>query len=174
MSGIAAKGVLITMSNVGNLSNWWQDFFALESKDRVLLFSSLSFIMSLRQWVPTLCSGAKLVIPASSVSFEPAILQHSKSRSMYEVVIHSCANLSDFKHRLISLFHVANRCQQTCLHAVSVGCTRYEPGQICRCRPGCWRGAPAGYNEDLEQNIKETLHWTGSDGTLRSWIVWRI
>eukprot|EP00957_Ditylum_brightwellii_P210464 15364998-Ditylum_brightwellii.AAC.1 len=44
-------------------------------EDRILLFSSLSFIMSLRQWVPTLCAGATVVLPASSLEFENAILE---------------------------------------------------------------------------------------------------
>ena len=54
--------------------NWWNDFFDLNQNDKILLFSSLSFIMSLRQYVPTLCIGASCVIPKSSVEFESAII----------------------------------------------------------------------------------------------------
>ena len=68
------KGAIITYGNVLNLINWWSGFFSLKQSDRVLLFSSLSFIMSLRQYLPTLCAGATLVLPTSSINFEPAII----------------------------------------------------------------------------------------------------
>lgn len=41
----------------------------------MLLFSSLSFIMSLRQYIPTLCAGGCVVLPSSSINFEKAILE---------------------------------------------------------------------------------------------------
>jgi len=69
------KGVIVTHGNVLNLVNWWEGFFDLNAKDNVLLFSSLSFIMSLRQYVPTLCAGGTLVIPRSSIEFETAIIK---------------------------------------------------------------------------------------------------
>mmetsp|Transcript_23153 Transcript_23153/g.64167 ORF Transcript_23153/g.64167 Transcript_23153/m.64167 type:complete len:2474 (+) Transcript_23153:109-7530(+) len=69
------KGVVVSHKNVENLINWWVRFFDLTGRDRVLLFSSLSFIMSLRQYIPTLCAGASIVCPESSLEFESAILQ---------------------------------------------------------------------------------------------------
>lgn len=68
------KGAVITYGNVMNLINWWCAFFELNPSDRVLLFSSLSFIMSLRQYLPTLCSGGTIVLPSSSINFERAIV----------------------------------------------------------------------------------------------------
>lgn len=68
------KGVVITHSNVENLLHWWKGFFELKPSDRILLFSSLSFIMSLRQFIPTLHVGATVVIPKTALDFESAIL----------------------------------------------------------------------------------------------------
>jgi non-ribosomal peptide synthetase component F len=70
-------GVIITMENVTNLVNWWTEFFCVSAVDRILLFSSLSFIMSIRQYLPTLCAGGTVVLPKSSLEFESAIL-HGK------------------------------------------------------------------------------------------------
>ena len=56
-----------------NLVCWWGEYFALAPGDKVLLFSSLSFIMSLRQLFPTLCAGATCVIPPSAAAFGDAI-----------------------------------------------------------------------------------------------------
>jgi non-ribosomal peptide synthetase component F len=67
-------GAIVTHGNVLNLVNWWEGFFDLNAHDNVLLFSSLSFIMSLRQYVPTLHAGGTLVIPKLSVEFESAIM----------------------------------------------------------------------------------------------------
>ena len=66
-------GVIITLANITNLVNWWCDFFQVNANDRILLFSSMSFITSLRQYLPTLCAGGTVVIPKSSVEFESAI-----------------------------------------------------------------------------------------------------
>ena len=71
------SGIVITMDNINNLVNWWIEFFKVTARDRILLFSSLSFIMSIRQYLPTLCAGGTVVLPRSSVEFESAIL-HSK------------------------------------------------------------------------------------------------
>ena len=57
-----------------NLVNWWEGFFDLNPCDNVLLFPSLSFIMTLRQYVPTLCTGGTVVLPKSSIEFESAII----------------------------------------------------------------------------------------------------
>jgi len=67
-------GVIITHRNVANLVTWWKTFFELKNMDRVLLFSSLSFIMSLRQYIPTICAGATVVFSRSSIDFESAIV----------------------------------------------------------------------------------------------------
>jgi len=40
-----------------------------------MLFSSLSFIMSLRQWLPPLMVGASVTIPRNVLEFEPAIME---------------------------------------------------------------------------------------------------
>lgn len=72
------------MENVTNLVNWWTDFFDVSNNDRILLFSSLSFIMSLRQYVPTLCAGGTVILPKSSVEFESAIL-HGKVTKLVSV-----------------------------------------------------------------------------------------
>lgn len=69
------KGAIITHGNVLNLVQWWMSFFKLTQEDRVLLFSSLSFIMSLRQYLPTLCAGGTIVLPKTSVDFETAIIE---------------------------------------------------------------------------------------------------
>jgi non-ribosomal peptide synthetase component F len=67
------KGAVITHGNGENLSKWWVDFFSVNSDDCVLLFSSLSFIMSLRQWLPTLCAGGTVAVPDSAQNFEKCI-----------------------------------------------------------------------------------------------------
>lgn len=69
------KGAIIKHSNVLNLVNWWKDFFTVQQKDSILLFSSLSFIMSLRQYIPTLHAGATVVIPETALDFESAIVR---------------------------------------------------------------------------------------------------
>ena len=51
------KGVNMELGNIMNLTNWWKSYFSLQKEDRGMLFSSLSFIMSLRQWVPPLTVG---------------------------------------------------------------------------------------------------------------------
>ena len=68
------KGVVISLRNVTNLWNWWIDYFSLSQNDRCMLFSSLSFIMSLRQWLPPLMVGASVTIPRNVLEFEPAIV----------------------------------------------------------------------------------------------------
>lgn len=68
------KGAVIKHSNVLNLVSWWKDFFEVKPKDSILLFSSLSFIMSLRQYLPTLHAGATVVIPENAYDFESAIV----------------------------------------------------------------------------------------------------
>lgn len=67
------KGVMISHSNIHNLVHWWARLMELGASDKCLLFSSYSFIMSLRQMIPTLCVGATLVLPDSSVEFGDAI-----------------------------------------------------------------------------------------------------
>lgn len=69
------KGVMIAHSSIHNLIHWWSRLVDLGPKDKSLLFSSYSFIMSLRQMVPTLAMGATLVIPGTSVDFANAISQ---------------------------------------------------------------------------------------------------
>ena len=66
---------MIELRNVMNLRNWWVDYFMLKEDDRCMLFSSLSFIMSLRQWLPPLTRGASVTIPKSAFEFEAAIVQ---------------------------------------------------------------------------------------------------
>ena len=58
-----------------NLLNWWVEYFLIESDDRCMLFSSLSFIMSIRQWLPPLTRGASVTIPKCSFEFESAIVE---------------------------------------------------------------------------------------------------
>ena len=69
------KGVVIQLGNVMNLRNWWVTYFELQFDDRCMLFSSLSFIMSIRQWLPPLTIGASVVIPKSVFEFESAIVE---------------------------------------------------------------------------------------------------
>jgi iturin family lipopeptide synthetase B len=88
------KGVVISMANVCNLSLWWQDFFSLKQNDRVLLFSSLSFIMCLRQWVPTLCAGAMVVIPSNAIDFESAIRDCGVNKLVCTPSALSCLDLN--------------------------------------------------------------------------------
>lgn len=68
------KGVVIELRNVTNLWNWWLDYFSLCQDDRCMLFSSLSFIMSIRQWLPPLMVGASVAIPRNALEFESAIV----------------------------------------------------------------------------------------------------
>lgn len=70
-----AKGVVIELGNVMNLRNWWVDYFCVKPEDRCMLFSSLSFIMSIRQWLPPLTTGASVIIPKSAFEFDSAIVQ---------------------------------------------------------------------------------------------------
>lgn len=67
------KGVETSHANVHNLLHWWIRLVSLSPADKVLQFSSYSFIMSLRQIFPTLCAGATLVLPLASVDFGSAI-----------------------------------------------------------------------------------------------------
>ena len=69
------KGVMTSHRNIINLAEWWKDFFELESSDRVLLFSSLSFIMSTRQLFPTLFAGAAVAVGGVSAAFEQTIVE---------------------------------------------------------------------------------------------------
>ena len=69
------KGVVISLRNVTNLWNWWIGYFSLCQNDRCMLFSSLSFIMSLRQWLPPLMCGASVTIPRNVLEFENAIVE---------------------------------------------------------------------------------------------------
>ena len=69
------KGVVVQLGNVMNLRNWWVEYFELQSDDRCMLFSSLSFIMSIRQWLPPLTIGASVTIPKSVFEFESAIVE---------------------------------------------------------------------------------------------------
>jgi len=70
------KGVVITHANCSNLISWWQRFFSLRPHDRVLQFSSYSFVMSLRQIFPTLAAGATLVLPTRPEAFGEACEAH--------------------------------------------------------------------------------------------------
>ena len=69
------KGVVIELGNVMNLRNWWVNYFDLQEDDKGMLFSSLSFIMSVRQWLPPLTKGASVTVPKSAFEFEDAIVQ---------------------------------------------------------------------------------------------------
>lgn len=69
------KGVRIELDNVMNLRNWWVEYFSIQSDDRCMLFSSLSFIMSIRQWLPPLTKGASVTIPINALEFETAIVE---------------------------------------------------------------------------------------------------
>ena len=69
------KGVMTSHKNIINLIYWWKDFFELEGSDRVLLFSSLSFIMSTRQLYPTLFAGAAVAVSGLSAAFEQTIVE---------------------------------------------------------------------------------------------------
>ena len=69
------KGVMTSHRNIINLAEWWKDYFELEGSDRVLLFSSLSFIMSTRQLFPTLFAGAAVAVGGLSAAFEQTIVQ---------------------------------------------------------------------------------------------------
>jgi amino acid adenylation domain-containing protein len=69
------KGVMISHANVHNLIHWWSQLMELGPADKCLLFSSYSFIMSLRQMIPTLCMGATLVFSGNAIEFENAISQ---------------------------------------------------------------------------------------------------
>jgi len=76
------KGVLITHGNALNGVHCSINFIPMLKNDVVVLFSSLSFIFSLRQYLPTLCCGATLVIPESSVNFIATIRNYKSNRVM--------------------------------------------------------------------------------------------
>ena len=69
------KGVMIELCNIMNLQNWWVEYFEIAPEDRCMLFSSLSFIMSIRQYIPPLTCGASVTIPKSAFEFESAIVK---------------------------------------------------------------------------------------------------
>lgn len=74
------KGVLISHANCHNLIAWWRRFFSVEPSDKVLQFSSYSFVMSLRQIFPTLAAGAALVLPSIAEAFGEACEQHQVTK----------------------------------------------------------------------------------------------
>jgi amino acid adenylation domain-containing protein len=67
------KGVMISHSNLCALVHGWCRLVDLGPDDKVLQFSSSSFVMSLRQVLCSLCAGATLVLPADSLDFGAAI-----------------------------------------------------------------------------------------------------
>lgn len=69
------KGVVIMHSNVHNSIYWWKHLVSLQTEDKVLHFSSYSFVMSIRQIFPTIFIGATLVFPKSAMEFEDAIVK---------------------------------------------------------------------------------------------------
>ena len=67
------KGVIIQHNNIHNSMYWWRELVDLTQEDKVLHFSSYSFVMSLRQIFPTFAFGATLVVPSSPAEFGDAI-----------------------------------------------------------------------------------------------------
>ena len=67
------KGVAVRHSNIHNSIHWWKNLVKLTSEDKVLHFSSYSFVMCLRQIFPTFAVGATLVVPPSPTEFADAI-----------------------------------------------------------------------------------------------------
>ncbi len=61
------KGVLVPHSSIVNHCCDIQKYYELDSSDRILQFSSLSFDLSLEQMLPTLIVGATLVLERSDV-----------------------------------------------------------------------------------------------------------
>jgi acyl-coenzyme A synthetase/AMP-(fatty) acid ligase len=88
------KGAVISMANGCNLSWRWQDSFSLNQNDRVLLFSCLSFIMCLCQWVATLCAGATVVIPSNATDFESTIRDCGVNKLVSTPSALSCLDLN--------------------------------------------------------------------------------
>eukprot|EP00927_Polykrikos_kofoidii_P030667 TRINITY_DN26395_c0_g1_i1.p1 TRINITY_DN26395_c0_g1~~TRINITY_DN26395_c0_g1_i1.p1 ORF type:complete len:2324 (-),score=348.81 TRINITY_DN26395_c0_g1_i1:181-6945(-) len=74
------KGALILHRNVQNLAFAFSKFSSVSSADRILQFSSYSFIMSLRQIWPTLIGGACLVLLADPLLFGHAINRHQVTK----------------------------------------------------------------------------------------------
>jgi amino acid adenylation domain-containing protein len=68
-----AKGVMISHANIHNMIHWWISLIDLNRHDKVLHFSSFSFVMSLRQIFPVFVAGATVVAPRSGAEFESAI-----------------------------------------------------------------------------------------------------
>lgn len=67
-------------SNVHNSIYWWKHLISLQNKDKVLHFSSYSFVMSIRQIFPTIFVGATLVVPKSAIEFEDAIIKYGVTK----------------------------------------------------------------------------------------------
>ena len=74
------KGVIIDHSNIHNSIYWWKNLVFLDESDKILHFSSFSFVMSLRQIFPTFSCGATLVVPASPTDFSDAITRHGVTK----------------------------------------------------------------------------------------------
>lgn len=66
------KGVKIQHFNIHNSIYWWKNLVNLTPDDKVLHFSSYSFVMSLRQIFPTFVCGATLVVPSHPTEFAKA------------------------------------------------------------------------------------------------------
>ena len=76
----APKGTIVTYGNILNSIHWWKDNFSLKSTDISLLFSSLSFVMSLRQFLPVFCTGGRIIIPATSIEYADAITTYKVNK----------------------------------------------------------------------------------------------
>jgi acyl-coenzyme A synthetase/AMP-(fatty) acid ligase len=76
------KGAVITHGNAYNMVHNSIISTPLLKTDVIILFSSLSFIFSIRQYLPTLCAGAALVIPESTVNFIATIRNQRANRVM--------------------------------------------------------------------------------------------
>ena len=72
------KGVLVSHGAIAGHCHAIQSYYELSSRDGVLQFASLSFDVSLEEILPTLITGARLVIMGTNV-WPPAELHHKIS-----------------------------------------------------------------------------------------------
>jgi amino acid adenylation domain-containing protein len=98
------KGVMNMHRNIFNLAKAYSKYSDIQINDRILQFASYSFIQSLRQIWPTLCSGACLVLVRNPLLFGDVINEEKVNKLV--ITASALSMLNSTKHPTLQVIQL--------------------------------------------------------------------